>query len=121
MIRFWDFLLSGAPPLLSYHGRRCNTRCHGTRRAFASRRNSPPASRRAWPCLEWLTEKRPFVAYFEGSVKGLNVGAPVEFQGVKVGSVTDIQLVIPVTLNKDWNLITRTIFALLCQPALVQG
>jgi paraquat-inducible protein B len=41
---------------------------------------------------EWLAEKRTFVAYFEGSVKGLNVGAPVEFQGVKVGSVTDIQL-----------------------------
>jgi paraquat-inducible protein B len=41
---------------------------------------------------EWLTEKQTFVAYFEGSVKGLNVGAPVEFQGVKVGSVTDIQL-----------------------------
>jgi phospholipid/cholesterol/gamma-HCH transport system substrate-binding protein len=39
-----------------------------------------------------LTEKRTLVAYFEGSVKGLNVGAPVEFQGVKVGSVTDIQL-----------------------------
>jgi paraquat-inducible protein B len=35
---------------------------------------------------------RTFVAYFEGSVKGLNVGAPVEFQGVKVGSVTDISL-----------------------------
>jgi paraquat-inducible protein B len=41
---------------------------------------------------ELLTEKQAFVAYFEGSVKGLNVGAPVEFQGVKVGSVTDIQL-----------------------------
>jgi paraquat-inducible protein B len=41
---------------------------------------------------EWLTEKRTFVAYFEGSVKGLTVGAPVEFQGVKVGAVTDIQL-----------------------------
>ena len=41
---------------------------------------------------KWLTEKRTFVAYFEGSVKGLNIGAPVEFQGVKVGSVTDIQL-----------------------------
>jgi paraquat-inducible protein B len=41
---------------------------------------------------ELLTEKRAFVAYFEGSVKGLNIGAPVEFQGVKVGSVTDIQL-----------------------------
>ena len=41
---------------------------------------------------KFLTEKRSFVAYFEGSVKGLNVGAPVEFQGVRVGSVTDIQL-----------------------------
>jgi phospholipid/cholesterol/gamma-HCH transport system substrate-binding protein len=41
---------------------------------------------------QFLTEKRTFVAYFEGSVKGLNVGAPVEFQGVRVGSVTDIQL-----------------------------
>jgi paraquat-inducible protein B len=41
---------------------------------------------------QWLTQKRTFVAYFEGSVKGLNVGAPVEFQGVRVGSVTDIQL-----------------------------
>jgi paraquat-inducible protein B len=41
---------------------------------------------------KFLTEKRTFVAYFEGSVKGLNVGAPVEFQGVRVGAVTDIQL-----------------------------
>jgi paraquat-inducible protein B len=41
---------------------------------------------------KFLTKKRTFVAYFEGSVKGLHVGAPVEFQGVKVGSVTDIQL-----------------------------
>ena len=41
---------------------------------------------------KFLTEKRTFVAYFEGSVKGLNVGAPVEFQGVRVGSVTNIQL-----------------------------
>jgi paraquat-inducible protein B len=41
---------------------------------------------------KFLTQKRTFVAYFEGSVKGLHVGAPVEFQGVQVGSVTDIQL-----------------------------
>jgi paraquat-inducible protein B len=41
---------------------------------------------------KFLTEKRTFVAYFEGSVKGLNIGGPVEFQGVRVGSVTDIQL-----------------------------
>jgi phospholipid/cholesterol/gamma-HCH transport system substrate-binding protein len=39
-----------------------------------------------------FTEKRTVVAYFGGSVKGLNIGAPVEFQGVRVGAVTDIQL-----------------------------
>ncbi len=41
---------------------------------------------------KFLTESRKFVVYFEGSVKGLNVGSPVIFRGVKVGSVTDIQI-----------------------------
>jgi paraquat-inducible protein B len=41
---------------------------------------------------QFLTEKRTFVLYFEGSVKGLNVGAPVDFQGVRVGSVTDVRV-----------------------------
>jgi paraquat-inducible protein B len=37
-----------------------------------------------------FTETRKFVLYFDGSVKGLNVGAPVDFQGVRVGSVINI-------------------------------
>lgn len=32
------------------------------------------------------------VMYFEGSIQGLHVGAPVNFRGVKVGSVTDIKM-----------------------------
>jgi paraquat-inducible protein B len=39
---------------------------------------------------KFLTETRTFVMYFEGSVKGLNVGAPVILRGVKIGSVKSI-------------------------------
>ena len=38
------------------------------------------------------TEKRRFLLYFEDSVRGLAVGAPVEFRGIKMGQVLDIKM-----------------------------
>ena len=39
-----------------------------------------------------FVQRVPFVIEFEGSVHGLEIGAPVEFRGIKVGNVTDIGL-----------------------------
>ncbi|MFC1579978.1 intermembrane transport protein PqiB [Thermodesulfobacteriota bacterium] len=39
-----------------------------------------------------FTSRVTFILFFEGSVRGLNIGAPVEFKGIKVGAVTDIRL-----------------------------
>jgi len=41
---------------------------------------------------KFFAHEKEFVMFFEGSVKGLNVGAPVIFRGVKVGEVDDIKL-----------------------------
>ncbi len=44
--------------------------------------------------------KIPYLLHFDGSVRGLNVGAPVELKGIKVGIVTDIAMKLdPKTLN----------------------
>ena len=39
---------------------------------------------------DFFEEKDRYVLYFEGSVKGLNIGSPVLFRGVQVGTVTQI-------------------------------
>jgi paraquat-inducible protein B len=41
----------------------------------------------------FFADRLTWVAYFPGSVKGLRVGAPVNFRGVQVGEVTRIQVV----------------------------
>ena len=38
------------------------------------------------------SSKVRFVLFFEDSVRGLTIGAPVEFKGIKVGSVIDVRL-----------------------------
>ncbi len=38
------------------------------------------------------TRKFRFIVFFDGSVRGLSVGAPVEFKGIQVGLVTDVRL-----------------------------
>ena len=39
---------------------------------------------------DFFKEKNEYVLYFDGSVKGLNVGSPVLFRGVQVGAVRNI-------------------------------
>src|SRR5688500_3099313 len=45
----------------------------------------------------WFEDESVVISYFEESVNGLDVGAPVKFQGVPVGRVTD--LLIQIDLN----------------------
>jgi len=44
----------------------------------------------------FFSDKKYYVMFFDGTVKGLNVGAPVMFQGVRIGSVKDISLILNV-------------------------
>jgi paraquat-inducible protein B len=41
---------------------------------------------------EVYTLKARYVAYFDQSVRGLSVGAPVEFRGIQIGEVRDVKL-----------------------------
>ncbi|SUO97857.1 intermembrane transport protein PqiB [Suttonella ornithocola] len=39
-----------------------------------------------------IFEKQYYVLYFDSSIRGLNTGAPVEFDGIDIGEVIDIRL-----------------------------
>jgi paraquat-inducible protein B len=41
---------------------------------------------------KFFVKSEQYVAFFQGSVKGLRVGAPVVFRGVKIGEVTKIMI-----------------------------
>ena len=45
----------------------------------------------------WFSKHSTFISHFEESVNGLEVGAPVKFQGVPVGQVTDLLIQIEST------------------------
>jgi paraquat-inducible protein B len=40
----------------------------------------------------WFGDRRTFVSFFDESVNGLDRGAPVKFQGVPVGTVTELMI-----------------------------
>jgi paraquat-inducible protein B len=65
----------------------------------------------------FFTREHVYVTYFESSVKGLSVGSPVMFRGVKVGSVQDITIV--VEPNAESKLIIPVIFTL--DPTKFEG
>ena len=63
---------------------------------------------------QWFQERSQHVLYFEGAAQGLQVGAPVVFLGVKVGTVKRIQLgldaenrrfMVPVTIELEPNMV----------------
>lgn len=41
---------------------------------------------------KFFTKTREYVMYFDGSLRGLSIGSPVAFKGVKIGSVTHIKI-----------------------------
>lgn len=42
--------------------------------------------------MQLFKKELPFVMFFDGNIGGLDVGAPVEIRGVKIGTVTKIRL-----------------------------
>lgn len=56
---------------------------------------------------QFLKRKVNYVFYFDGSINGLNKGAPVKFRGVKIGQVTDVL----VELNYTKSTIKTPVFA----------
>lgn len=49
---------------------------------------------------EYVGNSFEVIMYFENSVRGLSIGAPIEFRGIKIGQVTEVSL--QYHLEKTW-------------------
>ena len=49
---------------------------------------------------KFLKNTESFILYFQGNAKGLNIGAPASFRGVKIGSVKKMQLLFDRSTNE---------------------
>jgi paraquat-inducible protein B len=108
--RFWN--ASGLDVAVDASGIRVNTESFLTMMIGGIAFDIPPDLEPGAPAQEGATfklhasrekifekayvQKRPWLLYFDGSVRGLAVGAPVELQGIKIGEVIEI------TLEFDW-------------------
>lgn len=63
-----------------------------------------------------FTKEYTYITYFDGSVKGLSIGSPVMFHGVKVGEVTEISIISDQAVHK---LYIPVVFKLI--PAKIKG
>jgi paraquat-inducible protein B len=64
----------------------------------------------------FFADRVTWVTYFPGSVKGLRVGAPVNFRGVRIGEVTRIQVLYD---DKDGSMLIPVVMEVLPQQITV--
>lgn len=55
---------------------------------------------------KFLKGTQIYVLYFQGNAKGLNIGAPTSFRGVKIGDVTDIELLFDISTDEVYVAVT---------------